>query len=168
MTADAPVGGGEVAPGLDQQIFSGEVIGGGSRFLARAPDIVKKRNDRSANAYEQDCRQGTAKETQKSAPGEERLLLLLIGDLGCLFLDVSSHCFTIALDRSCGLAHFFSMCGRLVSIHGMHHVVQQQVPVDQEQPRMSERNRRESLLLGAIAGAVIAIGLIVPLVALGL
>ena len=34
--------------------------------------------------------------------------------------------------------------------------------------RMSERTKKESLLLGAIAGAVIAIGLIVPLVALGL
>ncbi len=33
---------------------------------------------------------------------------------------------------------------------------------------MSERSRRESLLLGAIAGAVIAIGLIVPLVAFNL
>jgi hypothetical protein len=33
---------------------------------------------------------------------------------------------------------------------------------------MSERSRRESLLLGAIAGAVIAIGLIVPLIALSL
>lgn len=33
---------------------------------------------------------------------------------------------------------------------------------------MSERSKRESLLLGAIAGAVIAIGLIVPLIALNL
>ena len=33
---------------------------------------------------------------------------------------------------------------------------------------MTERSRRESLLLGAIAGAVIAIGLIAPLVALNL
>jgi hypothetical protein len=33
---------------------------------------------------------------------------------------------------------------------------------------MTERSRRESLLLGAIAAAVIAIGLIVPLVALNL
>lgn len=33
---------------------------------------------------------------------------------------------------------------------------------------MTERSRRESLLLGAIAGAVIAIGLIVPLFALNL
>jgi hypothetical protein len=33
---------------------------------------------------------------------------------------------------------------------------------------MSQRSRTESLLLGAIAGAVIAIGLIVPLIALNM
>ncbi len=33
---------------------------------------------------------------------------------------------------------------------------------------MTERSRRESLLLGAIAGAVIAIGIIIPLIALNL
>ena len=33
---------------------------------------------------------------------------------------------------------------------------------------MSERSRRESLLLGAVVGAIIAIGFIVPLVALNL
>jgi len=33
---------------------------------------------------------------------------------------------------------------------------------------MTERSRRESLILGAIAGAVIAIGIIVPIVALSI
>jgi hypothetical protein len=33
---------------------------------------------------------------------------------------------------------------------------------------MTERSRRESLLLGAIAGAIIAIAIIVPLIALNL
>jgi hypothetical protein len=33
---------------------------------------------------------------------------------------------------------------------------------------MTERSRRESLLLGAIAGAVISLGIVAPLVALAL
>lgn len=33
---------------------------------------------------------------------------------------------------------------------------------------MTERSRRESLILGAIVGAVIAIGIIVPIVALSI
>lgn len=33
---------------------------------------------------------------------------------------------------------------------------------------MTDRNRLESLLLGAIAGAIIAIGLVAPLIALNL
>ncbi len=33
---------------------------------------------------------------------------------------------------------------------------------------MTERSRRESLLLGAIAGAILAIGIIVPLIALNI
>ena len=59
------------------------------------------------------------------------------------------------------------MCGRLVSIPQTHHVVVLAVP-NGEQVAMSERSRRESLLLGAIIGAIIAIGFIVPLVALNL
>ncbi len=33
---------------------------------------------------------------------------------------------------------------------------------------MTERSRRESLLLGVIAGAIIAIGIIVPIIALNI
>jgi hypothetical protein len=33
---------------------------------------------------------------------------------------------------------------------------------------MTDRSRRESLLLGVIAGAIVAIGLVVPLIALNL
>ena len=63
------------------------------------------------------------------------------------------------------------MCGRLVSFPNASLSIgallfSRWTRYEQGPNRMTERSKRESLILGAIVGAVIAMGVIVPIIAL--
>ena len=65
------------------------------------------------------------------------------------------------------------MCGRLVRFQEASLIVAPSLALvcrllHEEGFEMSERTRRESLLLGLIAGAIIAIGIIVPVIAMNI